>query len=79
MKYDFTTAHARTNMESMKWDEMGDQTADIVPLSVADMELLSPPQIIEELTRTAQFGMWGYTWWGERYGNAVQHWIEEPS
>lgn len=75
MKYDFETAHTRFDMEAIKWDEMGQQPEGVVPLSVADMELLSPPEIIEELKRTAEFGMWGYTWWGERYGKAVQHWM----
>lgn len=76
MKYDFETAHARINMEAAKWDAMGSSPAEgVVPLSVADMELLSPPQIIEELQQTAAFGMWGYTKWGERYACAVQHWM----
>ena len=76
MNYDFTTAHARYNMEAAKWDSMGIQEPGIVPLSVADMELLSPPEIIEELKKTAEFGMWGYTSWGERYGSAVRHWMK---
>jgi len=77
MKYDFETYRSRRNIESMKWDELGEQPEDVVPLSVADMELLSPPEIIEELKKTAEFGMWGYTWWGERYGKAVQKWLSE--
>lgn len=76
MKYDFQTSHPRNNMEASKWDSMGAQAPDIVPLSVADMELLSPPEIIKELKQTAEFGMWGYTWWGERYSKAVSHWME---
>lgn len=76
MKYDFENAHARVNMEAAKWDAMGSAPAEgVVPLSVADMELLSPPQIIEELKRTAEFGMWGYTQWGGRYASAVRHWM----
>ncbi len=47
MKYDFETAHTRFDMEAIKWDEMGQQPEGVVPLSVADMELLSPPEIIE--------------------------------
>lgn len=77
MKYDFETAHSRKNVESAKWDAMSPKTdPEVVPLSVADMELLSPPEIIEELKKTAEFGMWGYTWWGERYANAVKHWMQ---
>lgn len=78
MKYDFEHAHSRANMEAAKWDVMGKQDSpDIVPLSIADMELLSPPEIIEELKKTAEFGMWGYTWWGQRYVQAVKQWMEE--
>lgn len=75
MKYNFETAPARVNMEAAKWDAMGSAAEGIVPLSVADMELLSPPQIIDELRQTADFGMWGYTHWGERYAAAVKHWM----
>lgn len=74
MKYDFETYRPRWNMEAAKWDEAAGQPEDVVPLSVADMELLSPPEIIEELKKTAEFGMWGYTRWGRRYGKAVQSW-----
>lgn len=68
----------RINMEAAKWDMLGDKCAPgIVPLSVADMEFLSPPQIIEALEETARFGMWGYTGWGERYYNALYKWMAE--
>lgn len=77
MKYDFSTFHTRHDMEAVKWDELKGCDPSWVPLSVADMELLSPPEIIEELTKTAQFGMWGYTWWSDRYFNALQKWMKE--
>ena len=77
MQYDFETRRSRHNIEAMKWDSMDKDVAqDIVPLSVADMELLSPPEIIQALKETAEFGMWGYTWWGERYVKAVGHWMQ---
>lgn len=75
MKYDFETFHLRRGVEAMKWDAIGNQPDEVVPLSAADMELLSPPQIISALKETAEYGMWGYTWWGEPYGKAVQHWM----
>ena len=75
MRYDFETARLRRGVEAMKWDAMGQQPDDVVPLSAADMELLSPPEIIEALRQTAEYGMWGYTWWGETYGKAVKHWM----
>lgn len=68
----------RVGMEAAKWDMLGDQYAPgIVPLSVADMEFLSPPQIISALEETAKFGMWGYTGWGDRYYNAIHKWMKE--
>ena len=74
MKYNFDEYRLRNNMEAAKWDAMAPNTEEgIVPLSVADMELLSPPEIIHELVKTAEFGMYGYTWWGGRYASAVQH------
>ncbi len=79
MRYGFDVAHVRVGMEAAKWDAIGpDPAPGVVPLSVADMELLSPPEIIEELKKTAEFGMWGYTWWGKPYADAVKHWMSTP-
>lgn len=76
VNYDFNTAHTRVGMEAAKWDELGpDPAPGVVPLSVADMELLSPPEIVEALKKTAEFGMWGYTKWGKPYADAVKHWM----
>ena len=76
MKYNFDSAPARIGMEAFKWDAIGPQPGEgVVPLSVADMELVSPPQIVEALKQTAEFGMWGYTWWSERYVEAFKHWL----
>lgn len=69
---------SRIGMEAAKWDMLEDHCVPgIVPLSVADMEFLSPPQIISALEQTAKFGMWGYTGWGDRYYNAVHKWMLE--
>lgn len=68
----------RIHMEAAKWDMMGpDPAPGIVPLSVADMEFLSPPEIIEALEKAARFGMWGYTSWGDRYFNAIHQWMKQ--
>lgn len=77
MKYNFEYSHRRVGVEASKWDELpNDVPEEVVPLSVADMELLSPPQIIEALKATAEYGMYGYSWWGDRYFQAVQHWMK---
>ena len=69
---------SRIGMESEKWDLMGKgHDPSIVPLSVADMEFRSPPQIISALEEAARFGMWGYTGWGDRYYNALHNWMRD--
>lgn len=67
---------SRVGAESEKWDLMGgDHGPQVVPLSVADMEFRSPPQIIAALEETARSGLWGYTGWGDRYFSALQGWM----
>lgn len=69
-------APARLGIEAEKWDLLGGKHGpEIVPLSVADMEFLSPAPIIAALEETARFGMWGYTGWGDRYFNALHGWM----
>lgn len=79
MNYQFDRpAPPRIGIEAAKWDMLPPGSGpDIVPLSVADMEFLSPPEIVSALEETARFGMWGYTGWGERYYNALRKWMAE--
>lgn len=71
-------APARLGMEAEKWDKLGGKYGpEIVPLSVADMEFRSPPQIIAALEEVARFGMWGYTGWGDRYYSALHNWMAQ--
>lgn len=79
MKYNFDRpAPARIGIEAAKWDMLPPGCGeDVVPLSVADMEFLSPPEIVSALEETARFGMWGYTGWGDRYYNALRKWMLE--
>ncbi len=79
MKYEFDRpAPARLGMEAEKWELLGGKHGpEIVPLSVADMEFLSPPEIVAALEQAARFGMWGYTGWGDRYYNAIHGWMAQ--
>ena len=53
MIYDFETLVSRKNTGSGKWDEMTKEhpnlPENVAPLSVADMELKNPPEIVEGL------------------------------
>ena len=64
MKYDFETVRKRFNTGSMKWNEMVKhgvkETEDIIPFSVADMEFVTPPEIVEALKRELDTSIMGY-------------------
>ena len=55
MIYDFETLVSRKNTGSGKWDEMTKEhpnlPENVAPLSVADMELKNPPEIVEGLKK----------------------------
>ena len=65
MSYDFTTRPNRSGSGSLKWNAMYEKNprvgSNIVPLSVADMELENPPQIKEALHRYLDGAVLGYT------------------
>lgn len=79
MKYDFTTSPNRRNMGSAKWKQMLNWSPnipnDIVPLSVADMELDNPPEIKEGLSKFALEAVYGYTVPTDDYYEAVISWM----
>lgn len=81
MKYDFETVIDRSRLGSSKWNEMymanPNVPAGIVPLSVADMELKNPPQIMEGLRDFFDVDRvtLGYTSPTERYHEAVRGWM----
>lgn len=80
MQYDFTTLIDRTGTGSEKWNLMRQicpqAPAGIVPLSVADMELKNPPEIIEGLKDYLDQTILGYTEATDAYYLAVQNWME---
>lgn len=64
-QYDFETVHPRYNLNSAKWNEISkyfpDNPQDIIPFSVADMELPLAPQIREGLKECIDTYVLGYT------------------
>ncbi|MFV0414175.1 MAG: MalY/PatB family protein [Oscillospiraceae bacterium] len=74
--YNFDTPVNRGNMASAKWDmaQAAGCPANIAPLSVADMEFPAAPEVIQEVTRLAQLGLWGYTYPDEAFKQAVIGW-----
>ncbi|MDR1795777.1 MAG: pyridoxal phosphate-dependent aminotransferase [Erysipelotrichaceae bacterium] len=77
MKYDFTEVFDRYDCGSQKWAAMGEkQKKGIVPLSVADMEFATPPQIKKALTKWIEDNPMGYTGPTDSYYQAVISWMK---
>ena len=80
MIYDFETLVSRKNTGSGKWDEMTKDhpnlPENVAPLSVADMELKNPPEIVEGLKKYIDTHILGYTGPTEEYFDAVCGWMK---
>ncbi|MGC9325150.1 MAG: MalY/PatB family protein [Desulfomonilia bacterium] len=57
--FDFDTIISRQGTSSLKWEKYRDR--DVIPLWVADMDFMSPPDVIEELKKRVDHGIFGYT------------------
>ena len=78
MKYDFDTLRLRRGMDAGKWAELENgpfADTDYIPFSVADMEFLTPPELVEAMVERAQYGMYGYTFPGRAFYGAVADWM----
>lgn len=78
MAYDFETLPQRRGVGSSKWDAMlaerPDLPEDVVPLSVADMELLNPPEVRRALHELIDAGPLGYSSPTPRFFDACVSW-----
>lgn len=78
MAYDFVTLPNRRGLGSSKWDAMlaerADLPDDVVPLSVADMELLNPPEVRQALHELIDAGPLGYASPTQRFFDACVSW-----
>lgn len=78
MKYDFETVQPRRHVGSKKWDEMEEygvtEQDDIIPFSVADMEFVQIPEVLEGLKAYIEKYPLGYANPTPEYKAAVCHW-----
>ena len=69
MKYDFDKIVDRRGSESIKWDVNPNE----LPLSIADMDFMTAPEVIADLKKIIEFGVYGYCEpkddWYEAYQN----------
>ena len=79
-KYDFETILNRKGQGSYKWEQMYEVLPeledDIVPFSVADMELKIAPEITEGLKKYIDEAVLGYSGTYPKYYKAVIGWME---
>lgn len=79
-QYDFETVLDRTGTGSMKWDEMTQYprvAEDVIPFSVADMELRNAPEITEGLKAFLDKTVLGYSNPTPEYFEAVCAWMKQ--
>lgn len=57
--YSFDTLLNRHHTDSFRWDFYPDK--NILPLTVADMDFMSPPPVLEALKKVVEMGCFGYT------------------
>ncbi|WP_312650279.1 MalY/PatB family protein [Proteiniclasticum sp.] len=82
MKYDFETLVDRYDTGSFKYDQMVKWNPEsvsekIVPLSVADMEFRTPPEIVEALKKYLDRHVLGYTGPTAEYLESVRNWMKK--
>lgn len=77
---EFTTTVNRRNTSSMKWDRMDriygiDNTEDILPMWIADMDFAAPQPVIDALRERLDHGVFGYSYVCEECKDAIREWL----
>lgn len=77
--FDFDTRPERRHTTSAKWklieDELGAGHDDVVAMSVADMEFVPAPQIVDAIVDAARRDVFGYDYATDAYYEAVVGWM----
>lgn len=80
MPYDFTTLPPRWGTGAEKFDLMTEKCPqvprDVVPFSIADMDFLPPPELLQGLHRTVDETIFGYIAPGDSYYDAILGWMD---
>ncbi len=68
--YDFDTPVQRRGTDSVKWDVKPGE----LPMTIADMDFRTAPEIVNALREKVETGVFGYEWPGDDYFQAVSDW-----
>lgn len=69
-QYDFDTPVDRRGTDSVKWDVRPGE----LPMTIADMDFRTAPEIVDALQKKVATGVFGYEWPGDDYFSAVSDW-----
>ena len=58
MAFNFDSSPERLGSDSTKWHKYGKQ--DVIPCWIADMDFMSPPEVVEAIKQRAAHGVFGY-------------------
>ena len=76
MKYDFDTILDRQHTNSEKWDVKPGE----LPMTTADMDFKTAPEIMQAMKDKINAGAFGYEYPSQEYFDAVAHWYKiEPN
>ena len=73
MKYDFETSITRRGTGSLKWD----RRADLDPFWVADLDFVSPPEVVEAINTRVEHGVFGYAVPHDGLNEAILGYLKE--
>lgn len=74
--YNFDEIIDRHGSGSYKWDDHTKDSADTIAMWVADMDFKTAPAIIEALQQRVAHGIFGYTFVGDEYYDALISWFK---
>lgn len=74
MKYNFDQIIDRRNSDSIKWNLFEE---DVLPLWVADMDFMPPPDVLEAIRKRIDHGLFGYSKPQKNTRLSIQKWLEK--
>lgn len=77
-KYNFDQIIDRKGTNALKTEALKERygNENLIPLWVADMDFLSPPEITEAIIERAKHGLFGYTRPSQEYYDSIINWVK---